>query len=351
MSLETLLIAMEANLDSIQSGRGKMLWKAHGDYFGAKGEEARTIEATFVFDGDHLRYDRRFNYGRAPRKDATNGKYWFEALYDADPPAVSLKLAGKDQGGRFEGEVIDIKRLMQPWEVDLKRFRQVAESGFLDGKASVTRGADGVFVVRIVLEERNRGLKLWVDPKKGFNITREQLDYKGHLLNDMRRTFQEIDGKWALKTFSWTRYYPESDRISGTEEVVVETLEVDCPIPAETFDLRGFDLPPKTRVTDEDKRITFRFNPAVAIEETIEETILDALTPKEATEPSPGPESPVTESMSPTTPHVADETGPKRDEGISDWGGIPFLLLAAAVIVLAVAVLIFWVKRVKSANK
>ena len=119
-------------------------------------------------------------------------------------------------------------------------------------------------------------LYLWFDGKEGFNIVHEKRIQNKMILNDIQRTFQNIDGIWMLKSFSWTRYAAESgvdgkQHIDGKQYCEVVELNLNKQIPDETFDLRGFGLKPRTHVWDKISGVDYTLDPLAAVQDQVKE--------------------------------------------------------------------------------
>lgn len=206
--------------------------------------------------------------------------------------------------------------------------------------------------------------QVWLDPERNFAVLRFQTNYL-HTDEDgpdgavfglspeytrEATDFQDCGGGiWLPETVVEERFYDEN-HVVGPDVVnrtvsKVHQMEINQPIEDSEFQRI---YPSGTLVEDFVAGTTYYVGPVDEFEKVVSETVAPV---KDATAPSKVEVQP----DQPSGPAERDlpqrESIPGQQERISDWGGIPFLLLAAAVILLAAAVLIFWVKRVKSANK
>jgi len=206
--------------------------------------------------------------------------------------------------------------------------------------------------------------QVWLDPERNFAVLRFQTNYLHRdedgpygavfgLSPEYTREatdFQDCGGGiWLPETVVEERFYDEN-RVVGPDVVnrtvsKVHQMEINQPIEDSEFQ-RIF--PPGTFVDDSVVDATYYVGTDDEFEKVVSETVAPV---KDATAPSKVEVQP-DQPSGPAERDLPQREGiPEPQERISDWGGIPFLLLAAVVIALAAAVLIFWVKRVKSANK
>jgi len=288
VALEYLISGMQSNLAKFSSGRGAMTWKGEGAYFAHDSKEPRRFNATFAFDGAKLRFDRTFVHDRIPVKMAINDWRLFEYLqYGEDKGSFSgsdAYIRPKDafKGGEFFGEIVNIKRIMEPRATTLEQLLNAIQTD--DIEVIISGSSDGISMVRVLKQDASgKELHLWFDTNKGFNIVREKYIRKGIVHDDIEREVQDIDGIWVLKSFSWTRYSTDRQPDTGQPQVIIGkqridvlNLEVNIPIPEKEFDLRGFGLSPNTRVWDTIANVDYTLDPILAIERQVDK-IMESL--------------------------------------------------------------------------
>lgn len=281
-----LITGLQANLEQATSGSGSMTLTSQGSYFAPDSKAPHQASVAFSFKGDKIRYDRTFSYDRNTRKEATDSRYTFQYIQypddDKDYAVPNAYIREKDflAGSEFHGEVINLKRIMQPHALSLKQLIKVVEDGLAE--VIIEEQPDGIFIARLLKKgEPDNEIQLWFDPEKGYNIIREKRLHQGLLLNDIERDFQNIDGIWMLRTLSWTRYAAEQNpdgqqAIDGKQYFEVKELNLNQQIPEETFNLRGFGLKPKTHIWDMIAGVDYTLEPMAAIEQQVSE-ILESL--------------------------------------------------------------------------
>ena len=241
-----LVAGFQSNIGKASSGEGSLISKGQGDYFARGAEKPRQFNAKFFFDGEKIRYDRTFDYGRNPSKDAKDGRFHFEFLeYPVDNKSYSTPNAyirNKEflSGGAFIGEIVDVKRIMEPQLIPLEDGLKVVEKGQI--KVTMEEQSDGTSMARLLSEAISLEVHLWFDPEKGFNIVREKTIQDGVITDNIERTFQDVDGVWMLKSLLWTRYATEEDPngkqpTDSTQYFEVGELKLNNQIPEDTFNL------------------------------------------------------------------------------------------------------------------
>lgn len=282
-----LAAGLENNLSKADTGRGTIVIKSQGDFFAPGSEHPRTTTALFMFAGDSLRYDRTFDYERPPRKEAISGRYFYQYLeYPEDsqpsstPNAYVRSREYWEKSSPFYGEDVDVKRMMQPHGPLLEQLVSAVEEGLATVEAK--EEDDGTVMVMISKAgQEGDGFRLWFDPRRGFSIVREERIIKGAVFHKIGRIVEEVDDVWMLKALTWTKpgkkngsdiAVPSTSKI----EFLITELKLHEHIPEETFNLRGFDLPPRTRVWDMIMDVDYTLDPIVAIEKQVDE-IMESL--------------------------------------------------------------------------
>ncbi len=243
-----------------------------------QGKQRQKYEGTFAFSDGQLRFDRTFDYDRPPTREVISGEYYYEHLaYESDsgPNGVpNVYVRGSKGKGPFYGEVIDIKRLMEPEGPRLDDLCRAVEAGTANAETEEQPGG----TVKATLSSAKRvgeDIILWFDPSKGFALVREQFRKKGNVSRQIERTFAQIDGVWVMKSLKSTKYAEAIDAsvqplVKGTLELTFKNVRLNEKIADETFTLQGMGLRPKTRVWDTLSGVNYTLDPLQGILQQVE---------------------------------------------------------------------------------
>jgi len=361
-TIEYVLTGMQSNAEKINTGRGSLSWVQEGEHFAPRAEAPSTFNATFSFDGPKLRYDREFGDDRTPRKCAINGQFWYEYRvygHDSYPhvrPDAYVRSASLLEGSEFYGNVIDLRRMTQPKIATGEEILDAIAAG--DVTCSIADKGDDCYTLTLRPPgDSDKEWRLTLDGGQGYNVTREQKVYKGQLVDDVHREFQPVDGIWVLKSLDWVRYAEGSKAdsvgqapVDGRQRVTVNDVTLNTNVSDATFTLRGFGLPPRTRVWDEVSGIQYTLDPVAAVDEQIDR-IMDALENRDVAPQVGGstPASPMTGSRPNEVGEGAvnagsaeEESPPTRTDQKPDVAVILWWLIPAFV---CVASLLLWRRR------
>jgi len=287
-----LLGAARANLDRLQSGHGKAVWRisAHqGAFFGVPQGVTRSKSVDFSFQGSKLRFDITYGPGKRKAADgevelleplhpstkaAYDGSAYYEYVYypiHQEPgatPDAYIREGSFSEGGELVGSRVDIKWLMKPKAASMGELRKALSTMPMDVRRLSAEE------VQVTINEPDSGdtLELVFDERQGLNIVREELaSADGEVSWVVHRSYRQHEGCWCLSHFRYERPSAAgTGDATGSIDVEIDLAEINNDIPADTFNLLGFGLPARTHVWDLILGVDYTLSPEKAVTEQVE---------------------------------------------------------------------------------
>jgi hypothetical protein len=164
------------------------------------------------------------------------------------------------------GDKIDFKRMSQPWALSFDRLLNLGPEKLRVLKVSSNGDR---FTVRFSTDKTDEDYyEIVFDSAMGFADVRDTFTSKGRLIAEIDRSFADNHGDIYAKSIDvkYWGYTGERSQPERRTQVDISSFDPNVDLPIETFDLRGFNLPPNVNVYDTTLGLTYSSKPAVSIE-------------------------------------------------------------------------------------